>query len=91
MAKGDFVTRPGACASAQQDLRWYPQAGYGTLGLMRRPVTVLILCFIAGLLAWRGLRDDSAAASAEPTQTWAVTGHSPRPRDSGKVLLNPGS
>ncbi len=46
-------------------MRWYPQAGYGTLGLMRRPVTVLILCLIAGLLAWRGLRDDSAAASAK--------------------------
>jgi hypothetical protein len=66
MAEGDFATRPGGCASAQQDLRWYPQPGYGSLILMRRPVTVLILCLLAGLLAWSGLRDNSSAASAEP-------------------------
>lgn len=33
---------------------------------MRRPVTVLILCLLAGLLAWNGLHDNSSAASAEP-------------------------
>lgn len=40
---------------------------------MRRPVTVLILCLLAGLLAWSGLRDHSSAASAEPASPEAVT------------------
>ena len=40
---------------------------------MRRPVTVLILCLLAGLLAWNGLRDSSSAASAEPASPEAVT------------------
>lgn len=40
---------------------------------MRRPVTVLILCLLAGLLAWNGLRDHSSAASAEPASPEAVT------------------
>ncbi len=46
---------------------------------MRRPVTVLILCLLAGLLAWSGLRDNSSAASAEPAQTEASTAPSSGP------------
>jgi hypothetical protein len=70
-------------------LRWYEQHLCGILGPMRRPVLVLILCLLAGLLAWWELRhvDGAEELSAADKSAPALPANSETiEKAPGKVL-----